>query len=690
MIKNDMKKALMFPVFLLFSLFSVSQEINKYGHFIKNNEIKSEYKIIQKDGNYKISVNGQLLDGNCLFEATGKKITVTAIEENVPSVLRIYSLQGNLIYEKKFPQTINPELNINKAYFSFYSNGSLFVLNLQTMSMKTYKSSMIYYVDPAGIPVYFDSTNIIYKENAVEIIEIPAKILQFKGQVLVFTRNNLYLLTGKEVKNIFSFHGTFFDSRTQADTLKFVLKEKIENGFRFTLFKTNDLQIFKEGENKDYLTNHQNNNVKNNGTKKTSKSGSHEDIRGPLNYYNDTAHYRIGNGYAELQDYGGGPYLHPGVDFLGVPDQEVYAVKTGVVKAILTTGSDLYWRIAISNNNTSNESVGYLYAHLNQLSIPYTVGDSVYEGDIIGTLVFWTWYDFHHTHFARIKESGTIWDGSWWTVNNPLVDVTNLVDTIKPVFDNSINNDLFAFRDTNGVYLSPDSIYGDVDIISKIYDRCNCTYKIDVYQIRYSLSPVSSPGAYLFDTLAFRFDMPVDMYVGAGDYSTLLSYTIYSYDMTCQSLADYDFREYYHIITNSNGVDTITDQNQSYYFHSPDYPDGQYYLKVIAKDASMNTAMDSMIINIKNGVSYINTDSHKKPEITIFPNPSKNFLIIKFPKNEKSVLTIYNSRGQEIHRTESMTGKEIKIETINWPSGIYFFNLLNNNGTSEQGKFIKE
>jgi hypothetical protein len=686
---NFLKRTFIVLLFLLFSLVSVSQEINNCGHFINKTDNNSGYQIIKQDVDYKISINGQLIVGNCLFESADKRITITAIEENVPSILRIYSLQGNLMYENQFNHIINPELTPNKAFLSFYCDGTVNIMDLQKMSVYSCKSSIIYDVDSAGNPVCFDNKDIIYKGNVIESDEIPAKILQFKDRTLIFSRNNLYLPDDKKANKIFSFQGTYFDAQIQGDTLKFVLKEQVQNWFRFTLYKTNDLQNFIKGESTHYSTTHSTINPVKSRSKHSSGTGMHEDIRGPLNYYNDTAHYRIGNSYSELQEYGTGPYLHPGVDFLGDSNQDVYAVKTGVVKAILTTGGDLYWRIAIANNNTKNESIGYLYAHLKQASIPYTVGDSVFEGDKIGIPVAWPVPGFHHTHFARIKSSGTTWDGSWWTINNPLPDVTNLIDTVKPVFENSINNDLLAFRDSNEIYLSADSIYGHVDIICKVSDQCNSSYKIDVYQINYSLSPVNSPGKYLFDKLAFRFDMPVDVYLNSA-YSTLLANTIYSFDQTCFSRADYKFRDYYHIITNSDGSDTLTANSKDLYFNSLNYPNGQYFLKVTAKDARLNTAMDSMLINIKNKGNSVKKFLQKNSDIAVFPNPSKNFVIIKFPKTENSILSIYNSKGQEVQKINNISDQEVKIKSHNWQSGLYFFRLQTENRIVGQGKFIIE
>jgi len=684
-----MKKTLLSQVFLLFSLIAMSQEINNCGHFIDNNVVTTNSSALQRVRSSVLNINEQLSEEKYLTETTDKLITITTIEQNVPSTLRIYSLQGKLLYDEQFSQIINPELTSNKAFLSFYCKGSIYSMNLQTLSVDKSNSSILYCLDSAGIPITYDdkTSTINYLGKTVEIPEIPAKMLQFKDKILIFGRNNLYTLSNNEITKILPFHGTFFDVKTEMDSLKYVLKEQVEKGFQFTLYKTDNLQNFKESAKSFYLTTNQFEKPVLNKSKSSILSGLHESIRGPLNYSTDNMKYPIGNRYDELQDYGSGAYLHPGVDFLGNPNQEVYAVKTGIIKAVLTTGGDLYWRIGVANNKTNSESIGYLYAHINKNSIPYAVGDSIYAGHVIGTIVPWPVSGFNHTHFARIKESGAVWDANWWTVNDPLTDVTNLVDTIKPVFENTTTNNLFAFRDLTGMYLSSNNIHGNVDILSKVSDRCNSTYKIDVFQLTYSLSPVSSPGTYLLNQLAFRFDMPSDDYIGNSVYSKLMTNTIYSFDQTCLSKSDYNNRLFYHILTNSNGGDSITAQSKDLYFKSTDYPDGQYYFKVIAKDAKMNTTMDSMKITINNA-GAINTALQKEFENKIITNSFHNLLVIKRPTNEKSDLTIYNIKGQQVYKSENIIDNEIMVEIANWQSGVYIFKLANNDGKVWRGKFI--
>ena len=78
--------------------------------------------------------------------------------------------------------------------------------------------------------------------------------------------------------------------------------------------------------------------------------------------------------------------------------------------------------------------------------------------------------------------------------------------------------------------------------------------------------------------------------------------------------------------------------------------------------------------------------------VKVFPNPSRTYTTIQFynPNNENHSLLIYNSVGQVVLKIENITGVEVKVDGKDHESGLYFFNLQNNNGIAGQGKFIIE
>jgi murein DD-endopeptidase MepM/ murein hydrolase activator NlpD len=213
-----------------------------------------------------------------------------------------------------------------------------------------------------------------------------------------------------------------------------------------------------------------------------------EAIRWPFNPGNVSL--PLGNNYGEYQYYGGDPYFHPGIDILQPYGTHVYAVKSGIVKAVLTTSGQYHWRVAIGGSAGSGWCDGWLYAHLDQPTIQVQVGDSVQEGDYLGNLVYWPVADFHHLHFVKIRDQGSTWPADWQFIANPLDELVPIDEPDPPVIENARGSDKFAFCQNNThTYFNPGgSLSGDVDIISKIYDKINHSYwRLIPYKIEYSL-----------------------------------------------------------------------------------------------------------------------------------------------------------------------------------------------------------
>ena len=363
---------------------------------------------------------------------------------------------------------------------------------------------------------------------------------------------------------------------------------------------------------------------------------------------------------------------------LGIFFQDVYSVKPGFVKAILTTSAEFHWRIAIGNENIPDSSTGYLYAHLEETSIPYVVGDSVAEGELIGQLVDFPVVGFVHCHFARIYDEGFTWSGGWWTYDNPLSYMTNFYDSMPPVFEKTIGNDEFAFRDSSGIYLSPDSLFGKVKIISKVYDQINSTWKVDVNKLRYSLSPLSCPQTMLLDTFAYEFNFFNDNY-NTGPYLQLLLQTIYSFDQTCYSIGNYTDRNFYHIITNSDGNDTIDATDSLLFFDTRIFADGDYIFRVTAFDPSENSTSDSMIIRIRNLSTNLN-GLNETSDVSISPNPFDRYVQINFEKEITRIenLSVKDLSGKEVYSkptVHTLNENKIQIGLGSLATGVYFISF---------------
>lgn len=666
-----MKRSVLIHILLLLISFLFADvSLNKYGH-IERSESQSSAEYYIEDGEYYIDIDGNTLIGNSLFDIENGYLTLITIEENVPTWLRIYDENGNLKFEKIFKKVITFTTSENRKYSAFFDGEYLQVLDNSTFQIEQFEPSIIFDINNSGNPIFADKNGKIhYKNRTYNFPEFPQKIIFFQNEALIFTSKKVFSIEDG-LKEELNFSGNFFSAEVIDNSLYFVEKIRENENIFFNLYRTNDL-INIEKPDEEIL--HRNINR------------THEPILCPLNYGTLNHPFPVGNSYGEIQQYGYNPYLHPGVDFLGDDYQEVYAVQDGFVKAVLTTGGDPYWRVAIANENISSETEGYLYAHLNEDSIVHTVGDSVSAGDLLGTLYPWGWYDFTHIHFARLQDEGAQWFGTWWTIDNPHIDVTNIQDTIPPFFENAIGNDLFAFRTGGGTYLTPTDLSGEFDIIAKCHDIENSDWRIDVWDISFSLHPADDPDSTVYEQFSFAYDMPIDTYF-SNYWTNIVLYTIYSRDATCYSIGNYDEREYYHIITNSNGDSLITEEDEAEIFDSTDFLDGAYWLKVTARDASLNTTVDSMIIYFDNGISsteevIVNSDIYLFQN---YPNPFNPETKISFSLTtnltENTELTIYNLKGQKIRKYSILNNQSSiiwnGIDGNNQPvsSGIYFYKL---------------
>lgn len=343
--------------------------------------------------------------------------------------------------------------------------------------------------------------------------------------------------------------------------------------------------------------------------------------------------HALGNNWGEYQEYGGWPYMHPGIDVMGITiGKPVYAVDSGVVKAWLTISGLWHWRLAIADYETTDSVEAWLYAHIDPAHYHKNIGDQVTEGELIGYLVEWPIMGFDHLHFARIKDAGSVWEyGDWAFVQNPLVIIEPYDDTTRPVFENAVSNDRFAFCVNNtSMYLQSDSLYGDVDIIAKIHDDNGLPLLYPVwerlipYKIEYEINgPEHQPTMLSFIFFGvLRWDENVDV--------------IYKDDGVCDSQGDYDYRDYYFIVTNADGDSVVESSDAACSWVTTDYPDGDYWVVITASDAAGNYTKDSMLVSVKNAQAVEeHIDKSFSNPFRELPSPVSGPLLIPAEKGVK-------------------------------------------------------
>jgi hypothetical protein len=426
---------------------------------------------------------------------------------------------------------------------------------------------------------------------------------------------------------------------------------------------------------------------------------THQPIRAPLHYWEASFPSVVKNSYGQIQEWGD-LYLHPGVDLFEEAGTEVYSVADGIVRAILTTGDEQYWRIAIESFDYPGE--GYLYAHLDPGSFPFAVGDTVAAGEIIGAL--FPAYSFPpHCHFARIAPVGSEWNGQWWTLDNPLLDIVNMSDTLPPVLESALGGDLFAFRSAQGEYLDPGALYGAVDIIAKVVDYASGTdfySRIVPYDLKFRLYEIGNPDSVIYERYSFALDMPLDTYFDTTYYSLVLN-TLYSRDGTCFSTNNNQNRDFYFIVSHSNGDSTITSADSLEVFDTTLFPDGDYLLEVIVRDCALNETTGTMVIGLDN-TSAVGEDecSVARRSVTIgtpHPNPFNGHTALRLQLRQAAVVRwdLFDLRGRKMqtayegHLPEGTSVIRWNASAIS--SGMYFYRLLVTGGegtTVRTGKLV--
>lgn len=301
--------------------------------------------------------------------------------------------------------------------------------------------------------------------------------------------------------------------------------------------------------------------------------------------------YPLGNSYGTYQNYGGSSYWHDGLDPLGYAGEPNYNVEDNYL--VLKQNNDpLYSGIMTSISNGPGN--GWAHWHLTFATIPFNVGDYMYVDDYIGNIANWPTHDFHHNHFARIY-----FTGSWYQpIGNPLDYLAVTTDPAAPVFRNARGTHLFAFRSntlSSPTYYSPSDLSGEVDIVALVGDKSNHNHwDINPYRISYW---IEGDGGSVPETLTVEFTGPM--------FADNVIHIIHSNDSTCYTRGNYNYRDFYYIVTNTSGTGTVSFADQYYAWDTTELPDGQYTVYVKAVDAGGNETVASMQVTLNNGISNI-------------------------------------------------------------------------------------
>ncbi len=565
--------------------------------------IRSDLRLESAEGEVRLLTD---VDGTgFLVSCFGQVIVTEATHSDaVPVRLRVLDGGGQVLFEKRVDGLTDPRLSADGDQLVLRSRRGTEVLDLQSFEVQTLPRYAGFAVAAngavAGIAIEqgeaeVGDTLVLHSHSGSVEVAVPADVrrLAFDGdRLLVLSKNHLWQLDSESLalRSLYTLTqvGELRDLRVfQGRTL---VGARRVDGDQYSGF-----QLALDAQGKTV------NQSRGNTAIAPPNQQANAQERGLIPWpMAPNSQHPIGNTYGEYQNYGGSPYLHPGIDVMGDHYEPVYAVADGKVKAVLTTSAQYHWRVAVGGP-TSGTSSGHLYAHLTQSSIAVNVGDTVVEGQYLGDLVPWPTSNFTHCHFASIEDSGNTWYGDWLCPNNVHEDLVHRTETTAPVFENARGNDLFAFcRNNTSTYRDPDNLYNKVDIIVHVGDKLNSGWTCSVQTLRYSIYPVGNPGAPVVDNkLAVNFDMALDTY-GSGSIDAFLVDLLYKEDSTCNTNGDYSSREFFHIITNSNGDQVYDNSDLTESWNTTLVANGDYVVEVVAKDAAGNRAVGRMTVTVNN------------------------------------------------------------------------------------------
>lgn len=305
---------------------------------------------------------------------------------------------------------------------------------------------------------------------------------------------------------------------------------------------------------------------------------------------------RCGNNCYEFQNYGGGSYYHDGVDVLGKAADPCYAVANGYV-SLIRVQEPIYTGLIV--NYTKGQDKGWLYWHITYSTIPFIEGDPVAVNDRVGNIANWPVSEFHHCHFTRSYYPGIL---SWYdAVDNPIEFLKPSTDQQPPVFEEAEAGQWFSFCENNGdVRVAPDKVKGQVDIIAHVSDKIvDPNWELVPYEILWC---VIGEGGSIPPTKFVTF-------TGSMPPASTVTTVVYKRSGQWMTQGDYNSREFYFIVTNTDGDGIVEVGEEAYAFDSEKLPNGPYTLYVWAKDWGGNNVLKSMAFTIDNPTQDITLKS---------------------------------------------------------------------------------
>ena len=238
---------LIFSVFFcVISLFTFSQHLNKLGK-IDVDEIPSmsDFRVQKTDNIYKVYKDSFVFDGNGFYEIPNGFITSLETIDDKKDYIKHYNSNGKLIVTILSDRIINLKTSKKGNKLAFHNSNNIIHVDLNTYKVDTLQGSFIYsFMNDDFVYYNSDKDEINFRDLQIKIEEYPSQFVDYKGKILVITKQNIYELTGNSLFHRYEFKGKFFDAKLIDEDFYFVDKIEKRKSEIYSLYKTSDFSKF--------------------------------------------------------------------------------------------------------------------------------------------------------------------------------------------------------------------------------------------------------------------------------------------------------------------------------------------------------------------------------------------------------------------------------------------------------------
>ena len=609
--------------------------------------------------------------------------------------IHIYSKEGSFLFSKEFKSATNFEYSPSGEIMGIRTPEGISVISLNTGSS---------YMIDKGLEFGID------EQNEFVVVAPPGKLMVYRNSALQGSIQNGMEYPRKAVisteQNIVGVIDKFHLKLYSLDNYNLLFDNKISGDLSFRDLKIVDDKILagihkrNKEESTGFLRIY---NLSGNVVKELAgesrqlekfekinlqrKEGSAFDPI-PWPFFPFDSMRTVWNHYEQNMGLGGtSSFLHQGLDLIAPIGEPTYSVIDGHVKGVYTFGGEYYWLIAISPEQVPGWSNGWFHLHLIQNTIQFAAGDTVNVHDYLGNIIYW-YSNWGHIHFFEGRDSGSVWlyntDGPGLNFN-PALALTPYLDIISPDIKTVFTWSKFAFaKNDSAIYLHPDSLFGEIDIIVKVVDYVGTSnYQQPAYSTWYTVKKVSNGEIIKPRTLGHILNHSFKI----TNVDSLKPYAgvIYQRDNTLPPPDFFNFqRNFYHNLTNSNGDSLINLSEKTLAFNTEDYDDGDYRIIVEVFDEAGNFDIDSMDVKFINDPNEVQNEQGMIYSFNLYqnyPNPFNPSTKITYSVPERSnvslkVFDLLGSEVVELVKGEIEAGTyDINFNASNLPSGIYFYQL---------------